>query len=143
MLTEDYVSFEIAKLLKEKGFNEYCRTIYNAGVFCSIASLNCRWNERYGEIIEEKQNSDFGIYDNAISAPTLQMAMKWLREKHDQNVTVKAHNNIARLKTIYYAEVQNLSEPAEKGFCVNGCIFKDTYEEACESGIRYCLENLI
>ena len=28
MITEDYVSFEIAKLLKEKGFSEPCYTCY-------------------------------------------------------------------------------------------------------------------
>lgn len=110
MITEDYVSFETAKLLKEKGFNERVISFYHPG---------------------------------DIQRPTLQMAMKWLRKKHNQNITVKAHNNVARLKTIYYAEVQNLSEPAEKGFCVNGCTFKDTYEEAVEYTIRFCLENLI
>jgi hypothetical protein len=29
MITEDYVSFEVAKLLKEKGFNEPCIATYN------------------------------------------------------------------------------------------------------------------
>ena len=28
MITEDYVSFETAKLLKEKGFDGICRTAY-------------------------------------------------------------------------------------------------------------------
>jgi hypothetical protein len=28
MIKEDYVSFEVAKLLKEKGFNEICRAAY-------------------------------------------------------------------------------------------------------------------
>ena len=135
MITEDYVSFNTAKLLKEKGFNEYCRTIYNAGVFCSIASLNCRWNEGCGELIEEKQNSDFGIYDNAISAPTLQMVMKWLREVHK----------------IYISVSHRLSHNADNDICFSFWINEGkitdgewlSYEEACESGIRYCLENLI
>lgn len=130
MITEDYVSFETAKLLKEKGFDWECRDYYNTDGHFYSEDFKSNWN--YGrEAI------------TMFSAPTLQMAMKWLREKHNQNVTVKAHNNVARLKTIYYAEVQNLSVPAEKGFCVNGCVFKDTYEESCEAAIKYCLENLI
>lgn len=28
MITEDYVSFETAKLLKEKGFDEKCQKVY-------------------------------------------------------------------------------------------------------------------
>lgn len=126
MITEDYVSFETAKLLKEKGFEGQC----SVGQVCTEISHN--------EDSEWTTESEV-----TVGIPTLQMAIKWLREKHNQNITVKAHNNVARLKTIYYAEVQNLSEPTEKGFCVNGCTFKDTYEEACESAIKYCLENLI
>ena len=33
MITEDYVSFETAKLLKEKGFNEGCSTTYTPNGF--------------------------------------------------------------------------------------------------------------
>lgn len=59
MITEDYVSFEIAKLLKEKGFNEYCEKSYS---------------------LEGKLYSNFP--DDCILAPTLQMAAKWLRVFH-------------------------------------------------------------
>ena len=136
-MQEDYVSFETAKLLKEKGFDaegvsefggfyvDYHHTGKSVGIATESMMLN----------------KDLESWEYL--RPTLQMAMKWLRKKHNQNITVKAHNNVARLKTIYYAEVQNLSEPSEKGFCVNGCTFKDTYEEAVEYAIRYCLENLI
>ena len=143
MITEDYVSFETAKLLKEKGFeSDECIAIYDLGdnnAFIRDSGIFENGPEDYLEFQWGEEWKRFGYY----LAPTIQMAMKWLREKHNQNVTVKAYNNVARLKTIYYAEVQNLSEPSEKGFCVNACIFKDTYEEACESAIRYTLENLI
>lgn len=126
MITEDYVSYDIAKLLKEKGFR--CDTIHY-------------YYDKDGDLLFSAWS--IGAGKNECSAPTLQMAMKWLREVHNQNIIVKALNNVARLKTIYYAEVQNMSEPAEKGFYVNGCTFKDTYEEACEAAIKYCLENLV
>lgn len=128
-ITEDYVSFETAKLLKDNGFDGVCRYYYPDSHTQLISYMDCKQSDMFGP--------------EACIAPTLQMAMKWLREKYNQNVTVKAYNNVARLKTIYYAEVQNLSEPSEKGFCVNACTFKDTYEEACEAAIKYCLENLI
>ena len=38
MITEDYVSFETAKLLKEKGFDEYCKSVYHVDSICSVAS---------------------------------------------------------------------------------------------------------
>ena len=134
MITEDYVSFKIAKLLKEKGFNEYCRFIYNAGVFCSVASLDCRWNEGYGELIEEKQNSDFGKYDNAISAPTLQMVMKWLREVH--NIAIETE-----WEHLWYAYIKPMtSKPSEEDYYQCKSL---KYEEVCEDVIKYCLKSLI
>ena len=142
MITEDYVSFELAKLLKEKGFNEKCLMWYYGKNI-----INSDGNPLKADTLLKAQTNSGTIKNehtiHACTAPTLQMAMKWLREKHNRNITVKAHNNVARLKTIYYIEVQNLLEPAGMGFCVNGCTFRDTYEEACEAAIKYCLENLI
>lgn len=141
MITEDYVSFDIAKLLQEKGFDEYCRFVYNAGVLRSVASLDCHWNEGYGELIEEKQNSDFGKYDNAISAPTPQMAMKWLREVHRCVICITP-------LTFYDGEIVS-----KWGYCIwaddntevdeESSPRLESYEEACEAAIKYCLENLI
>ena len=143
MIVEDYVSFETAKLLKEKGFDEYCRTIYNAGVFCSIASLDCRWNEGYGELIEEKQNSDFSIYDNAISAPTLQMAMKWLREVHNLSVRPRYDEVEDEKEHLYYVWFFDILSMNPYKTLVEPIHGYSTYEEACEAGIKYCLEKLI
>jgi len=40
MITEDYVSFETAKLLKEKGFDEYCGYYDQTGEYwgCELLS---------------------------------------------------------------------------------------------------------
>lgn len=68
MIEEDYVSFEIAKLLKEKGFDEpttksyYTEGFENPMIF-SHDLLPC-------------------IQTDEFLCPTLQMAMKWLREVH-------------------------------------------------------------
>ena len=164
MITEDYVSFETAKLLKEKGFNEYCKSVYHVGSIYSVASLEYHDNEGYGAVIEEKQNSDFGKYDNAISAPTLQMAMKWLREVH--NVLVIPDYGYEFTYESYFYKIYKLGENGKpERFPMEGVrydtlgipykeivAYRDykrsysdykTYEEACEAGIRHCLENLI
>ena len=65
MITEDYCSYEVAKLLKEKGFNEDIHTVYEP-----------TFNKFFNYPL--KPNS----YSNVIAAPTHQMAMKWLREVH-------------------------------------------------------------
>lgn len=81
MITENYVSFEVAKLLKEKGF--YAHTEHNMWYVVEEFSTGCHWNSctyKVGDITRE--------YDKkcCIDMPTLQMAMKWLREVHNISV---------------------------------------------------------
>ena len=63
MLTEDFVSFETAELLKEKGMNKSCFKHY-----------------------VQKNNND-GTSE-AVTVCTLQMACKWLREVHSLFITI-------------------------------------------------------
>ena len=65
-ITEDYVSFEVAKLLKEKGFSVPIWTRYE-GSNEVIFGDKYNWNDSP---------------NGQISAPTLQMAMKWLRKTY-------------------------------------------------------------
>ncbi len=126
MITEDYVSFETAKLLKEKGFDEPC-DFYISELFPSSITKYSDYGIKY------KNSQKEYVY----STPTLQMAMKWLREVHHLTVDVFHFRNWkVIIKTIpddYFKADYDYPElkPAE------------TYEQACESGIKYCLENLI
>ena len=124
-MKEDYVSLETAKLLKEKGFDENCAALYDL---------------RDGAFMEKQTGYVFNNYqwDNFITAPTLQMAMKWLREVHNRYVEVcmdKAHNfkDIVFRPAIYDKSLDCLWESDNI----------PTYEKAAEAAIKYCLENLI
>ena len=115
MITEDFVSYEAAKLLKEKGFEGRMHTFYTEeGIEMESAYVI--------------PSNFFPIY-----RPTLQMAMKWLREVH--NIAL----NVCYLLGMWSYSVYR-TDVNSSGF--NSEDF-DTYEEACEDGIRYCLENLI
>ena len=131
-ITEDYVSFEIAKLLKEKGFySEDCFAFY----------------KKNGEIGFLQTFGDIVDYDSetCVIAPTHQMAMKWLREVHNIGIfpttfyrhtaTFDGHNygcTLVNLKTFdVIGDIEDCTFPA------------DSYEETCEAAIKYCLENLI
>jgi len=127
MIIEDYVSFETAKLLKEKGFDEYCGYYSSDGEYWGY----CTYNHK---------GKDY------ISAPTLQMAMKWLREVHKLYVEVVPNPLNFEHQDIqdgWGCEVIHLSDLSYDG---NYEFFQkkySTYEEACEAAIKYCLENLI
>ena len=123
MITEDYVSFETAKLLKEKGFVEECRAFYVKSKECGI------------ELFYAKEPNNYN--DNVLpctSAPTLQMAMKWLREKHKIFISIQQHMDMSYVWYSY-------EDGAPKG-CDRES-HNNTYEQACEAAIKYCLEKLI
>ena len=80
MITEDYVSFKTAKLLKEKGFDSTCECFYDTE-HNDIYIVN-GWTNTSNSQLEERE---FLCY----SAPTLQMAMKWLREVHKIHISVE------------------------------------------------------
>lgn len=124
MITEDYVSFETAKLLKEKGFYQ---DFYNS--FIPVWHYN--GNNKVLSFTED--DSYPSETQEWYSAPTLQMAMKWLREVHNLAL------NVCYLLGMWSYSVYRI-DVNSSGF--NSEDF-DTYEEACEAGIRYCLENLI
>jgi len=131
MITEDYVSFKIAKLLKEKGFDVECDYLYVDGELVRARGGKCNWND--GETL-------FTDYKNECSAPTLQMAMKWLREVHKLCITIipKVTNDEGSGGCLWEWAVTYLSVPQS----VSLELF-ESYEEACEKAIRYCLEKLI
>lgn len=112
MITEDYVSFETAKLLKEKGF---------------------------------EQPFDYGKWFPKI---TIQMAMKWLREKHSYQIIVTPEYS-----DVEYMPGQWQEESLGWKYTIipfNGnksimypSVYSSTAESAYEAAIKYCLENLI
>jgi hypothetical protein len=95
MITENYVSFETAKLLKEKGFNLWCFKCYGVAVLHNGADISfdeeCDLKD-YGredeiEYVEGDRLYDYGCNNSnkdakVWAAPTLQRAIKWLEEVH-------------------------------------------------------------
>ena len=128
MIQEAYVSFETAKLLKDKGFDESCRYYY-------VNNGNLMFTEEYFHNSEIK----YGTYTGCIcTAPTLQMAMKWLREVHTLFIEITVDLSDV-VYPMYNAKIVNLKT------CDNHYVLgydRYSYEEAVETAIINCL-NLI
>ena len=136
MITEDYVSFETAKLLKDKGFNEPCLYYYFSD----------------GIIGRRKGLKDRNCPSvNTFSMPTHQMAMKWLREVHNLHIMVNCvgkvnYDPIVQRFDGKDFEVEGVEVGTTRkidGKWVNVRRGFKTYEQACEAAIKYCLKNLI
>ena len=124
-ITEDYCSYEVAKLLKEKGFD------YQGFDYIDFE----------GEVIKQDR-------------PTHQMAMKWLREVHKLLISVdaspiygkvkdeKGRNTCGLLYWHYMASGEWMNDkynPNQKAFVVSAKCYKEAVEAAC----IYSLENLV
>ena len=136
MIKEAYVSFEVAKLLKEKGFTEECEYFYD-------------WykeSESY-QICSNGGTCNNEKYPDEYSMPTHQMAMAWLREEKNIFISIcngnhcKFDKNIPSETVYYFFTITNsYGVYKEEEQCFDE--FK-TYEEAIEAALKYCLKNLI
>ena len=126
-ITEDYVSFEVAKLLKEKGFDERCGTAYTTAEGYPIRVM--------GSTYSLVKNSDYDEFH--YSMPSQSLALKWLREVHNWYIDIRFN----RLYQYYIPIVYNMSGTLES--IANLEERPKQYEQAVEAALLYVLENLI
>lgn len=113
---EYYVSLEVAKLLKEAGFDWECDKSYD----CT--------------------NSDCVRYEE-YSAPTLDVAQRWLREKKNIDVVVL---RAMQWKQFYYTIEHEENRTSKIDFMsLNEDMWWFKYEEAQEAGIKKTLEIIL
>lgn len=127
MITEDYVSFDLAKLLKAKGFDVPCNSRYY------LRTLD-RDPEVYGSSIREDFNS--GDLRNTWSRPTHQMVMKWLRDvlQIDAEIRVGKSKPFGKRYVRWVSKGDYMQRIDSIGF--------EKYEEAVEETLKYILVRL-
>jgi hypothetical protein len=120
----EFVAFEVAKKLKEKGFDYPCIGHY----------VN---NHLY---ITHYQNAFHSDKDESIDAPTISQILKWLREEKELHIEIYMYYN-CYLWEIYNTQIYDadLTQKSEK----YSEIEYETYEQAARAGIEYTLDNLI
>jgi hypothetical protein len=131
------VSFELAKLLKEKEFDENCSDYYT-----QTGNLN---SDGWGDIIYEQgfgfpdrmlrfNYSDFNKNqkETCFLCPTIAEVVMWVYEKHEIWIGVEASDDF----TMFCFRVRK-KEVSRLSFDYN------SPTEAYEAGIEYTLNNLI
>ena len=123
MVKEAYCSFEVSKLLREKGFVQETLMVYNQN----------------GNFMPNGAIED--TYQIFYPAPTHQMAMAWLREEKNIFIVIEPHvydyvneKNKSYVCSLwvgdnYYEYIESKDYPS--------------YEDAVEAALKYSLENLI
>lgn len=127
MIQEAYVSFEVAKLLKEKGFDQETTKRYDPS----------------GKLYSYYQNVTVIPKGEAyVCAPTQQMACEWLRQEH--NLSVEVYRTACGWIGCVVAipSGTDLKFLEDDGDDLPSGQYT-THAKACEATIRYCLDNLI
>ena len=125
---EDFVTFEIAKKLKEKGFSLEKTEIY--GKFDSDGLFHPQLYFNYIETMDCDE----------IIAPTISQVLKWLRKEKKISIEVSIHCSLKWMCGIYGLndDMSDFTQRDNDGF-----ILYESYEQAVLSGIEYLLDNLI
>lgn len=137
---EYYVSLEVAKLLKEAGFDWKQYSFYNSKSTLVNGTFAANWNDKIWYIDGSK-----------VSAPTLDIAQRWLRKVKNCYVSVVADCDSVGVfyitRIIYYDTNNNYNvtyvwEKTKLERVKHRMIFNN-YEEALEAGIKKALEIIL
>ena len=126
-MKEDFVSFDIAKKLEEKGFD--CKTRYGYLPPMPVlleAFCDTNWSAK-----------------NGYSAPTIAQALKWLREEKKIYIDIVSFpscitNDMVEFKPIVSYGSDGLTMKQHESAKTSG-----EWGEAALDGIEYVLDNLI
>jgi hypothetical protein len=134
-MKEQFVTYEIAKRLKELGFNEPCLATYNERrdevEFQMFTSYNMA-GQNNAQPPKGFLNSV--VHKKIICAPLWQQVEEWLREKHRIVVGAQLQGNSFKQSWIPY-HIQNLNPNNTKHF--ND---RELYEQAREAATLAALE---
>lgn len=122
---EDFVPFEIAKKLKEKGFDCSCIGHYVNSQLYIAHYLNAFHSDK----------------DESLDAPTISQVLKWLREEKKIHIIVEISDS-----GWYYTLYPNVrweNGKLKSDKYIMSFKHKVSYEQAALAGIDYVLDNLI
>ena len=138
----EFVTFELAKKLKEKGFKEECLsyytteyTLYNNVITLTDDKYLCVSDIDYEEFLVS-HNSIKYTNGNYVDAPTIEQVLEWLRKEKNLYIAIRTWGGTWGYDVIGLIDGQGLHWVA---------YHEDikSYEDAALAGIEYAIDNLI
>lgn len=121
-MTEEFLTLETAKLLKEKGFNEYCKNVIDIDNILRVTLYRTNSN----------------LPKQCFSLPTQSLAQRWLRETKNLHIEIY-RSAVGYGYAIVKADNGTWQEDDDSKGTNDGGLW-DTYEEALEAGLVECLK---
>ena len=134
-MKEAYVSYKVAKLLKEKGFDWGC-----CSYWCLFPNGD-RVHTDYGHFANHNGNET----DKFVSRPTQALACRWLRKEHNIHIMPTIDSDAYRTQKIFYgAMIASFNNNGDISY--HGPLYENGYnepEDAIEAALEFALKNLI
>lgn len=160
-MEEQLISFETAKLAKEKGFDILTHSYYfedsefkehslkgTNGYYgdeyeFNLSEFNENWNDKW--LTKKTGDRCFGCskqqdYLETFSAPTQSLLQKWLREKHKINVSSDLWDYLGKKQLCTYQYNILKIDPNSDYIKSHKPKMGTTYEEALEIGLQEALK---
>lgn len=116
-MKDEFITFETAKLAKEKGFDEYCKYHFD------------QEGARFNNNMNPTKNSE---WNNCMTQPTQSLLQRWLREQHGLHIHLYFIDNVLGYQAIITDTVSNIELFESKCFV--------PYEQALEEGLYEALK---
>ena len=132
-MKEQLITFETAKLAKEKGFDEATQYFYP------------EWDDIGSEVYvfygcglgrdskEAERSSYLKGFGKILKVSTQSLLQRWLREKHNLHLNCM-YSNKHEINGYFYGVIEFKKS--------EDCLIYDTYEEALEKGLKEALSNI-
>lgn len=123
MIKERYVNLEVARLLRDKGFDEGCYGYYYCGKLTFL----------YDRLNKNSEHTDL-----LISAPTQQVAVDWMRTRE-----ILITYDLAPVGTTLMVKVYKRTQDPDFPWTEAITLIRDTLEDAINVALKYALEKLL
>lgn len=128
-MTDQLVSFETAKLAKEKGFDEECSHYYDLEDSNKLKhTVEGFKNPNEDCMVDIELEFHNHVNFKRCAAPTQSLLQKWLREKHNIDIIIEPNQDSDGNK-YYYWRIRRNMFPSAIGNIAN------SYEEAFEASL--------
>lgn len=128
------IGFEVAKLAKEKGFDEDTYECYSKDKYL----IDCSSDEH----VSFKYDLKCRAPENCYSAPTQSLLQRWLREEHGLIISIVPTFTYALTTNVgYYAHIEKVNKETNSlNYLYLDIYFSATYEESLERGLLEALK---
>ena len=146
MIKEDYVSYDVAMLLKNMNFDEPCHAYYMKRKYPEPSDI-IDFVESYSSV--PLKNLSCPPVLGECTAPTLQMAMKWIRECYQIHIIVTPEYGDVEYMPGEWENDEFLGWqytiifPIKSRGVTYPKVRAQSYESACDAALKFILENYL